>query len=83
MKYSIIMPAYNAEKYIKEAVDSVRNQSYGNWELIIVDDGSSDRTGALADGFAKADERIKAVHQKHSGTAAAARNTALLYVTGD
>lgn len=83
MKYSIIMPAYNAEKYIKEAVDSVRNQSYGNWELIIVDDGSSDRTGVLADGFAKADERIKAIHQKHSGTAAAARNTALLYVTGD
>lgn len=83
MKYSIIMAAYNAEKYIEEAADSVLKQSYQNWELIIVDDGSTDRTGFLADTFARKDKRVKAVHQRHSGTAASARNTALLYVTGD
>lgn len=83
MKFSIIMPAYNAEKYIKEAIDSVLSQIYQNWELIIVDDGSVDNTGAIIDDYSQKDKRIISVHQQNSGTAAAARNTALKYVTGD
>lgn len=77
------MPAYNAEKYIKEAIDSVIAQTYQNWELIIVDDGSVDDTGKIIDEYANNDKRIISVHQQNSGTAAAARNTALKYVTGD
>ena len=49
MKVSIIMPAYNSEKYISEAVDSVINQSLSDWELIIIDDGSTECTGKIAE----------------------------------
>ena len=83
IKFSIIMAAYNAEKYIKQAIDSVIRQSYDNWELIIVDDGSKDDTGLIIDEYSQKDDRILAVHQSNSGTAGAARNTALKYVKGD
>lgn len=83
IKFSLIMPAYNAEKYISEAIDSVIAQTYENWELIIVDDGSTDRTAEIVDRYHNNDQRIIVVHQKNSGTAAAARNTALNFVTGD
>lgn len=55
---SIIMPAYNAEKYIEAAVCSVLAQTYTNWELIILDDSSTDRTAEIAESFAKTDPRI-------------------------
>lgn len=83
IKFSVIMPAYNAEKYLQAAVDSVVDQTYSNWELIIVDDGSVDRTALLADQYAQQDNRILVVHQENSGTAAAARNSALEVVSGD
>ena len=83
IKFSIIMPAYNAEKYIKEAIESVLKQSYSNWELIIVDDGSVDCTPEIVDEFAKKDERIIVIHQENSGTASAARNRALEVASGD
>lgn len=82
IKFSIIMAAYNAEKYIKEAINSVLCQTYQNWELIIVDDGSTDKTVSITDLYARKDKRIIVIHQENSGTAAAARNTALEYVTG-
>lgn len=86
-KFSIIMPAYNAEKYIGEAIESVLAQTYTKWQLVIVDDGSRDRTLEIAQQYEKEDEvngsRIIVIHQENSGTAAAARNTALKYVTGD
>ena len=69
---SLIMAAYNAEKYIEAAIESILKQTYRNWELIIVDDGSVDRTPIIVDEYAKLDERIKVVHTKNSGTAAAA-----------
>lgn len=81
--FSIIMAAYNAEKYIRYAINSVLEQTYENWELIIVNDGSSDATGHIADEYVQLDKRITAIHQKNSGTAASARNTALNYVRGD
>lgn len=83
VKISLIMAAYNAEQYIKDAICSVLDQTYKNWELIIVDDGSSDRTAEIIDDFSKKDVRIQVIHQKNSGTAASARNTALKYITGD
>ena len=52
---SVIMPAYNAEKYIEEAIRSVLSQTYTNWKLLILDDGSTDRTAELAERFANAD----------------------------
>lgn len=81
--FSIIMPAYNAEKYIRESIESVISQTYKEWELIIVDDGSKDDTYRIANEYAQQDKRIKVITQSNSGTAAAARNTALKYVSGE
>lgn len=85
IRISIIMPAYNASKYIRVAIQSVLDQTYENWQLVIVDDGSKDDTLQIAQEYAASDSknRIMVVHQENSGTAAAARNTALEYVTGD
>lgn len=83
IKFSLIMAAYNAEKYIGEAIESVLKQNYDDWELIIVDDGSVDDTPYIIDKYANDNPKIKVIHQKQSGTAAAARNTALCYVSGD
>ena len=77
------MAAYNAEQYIDSAICSVLNQTYDDWELIIVDDGSTDNTAQKIDAYSEKDKRIISVHQRNSGTAAQARNTALQYVTGD
>lgn len=63
---SIIMPAYNAEVYISEAIGSIREQTYQNWELIIVDDGSTDLTANIVKKFADLDNRIKYTYQQNS-----------------
>lgn len=63
MKVSIIMSAYNFEKYISEAVDSVLNQSLSDWELIIIDDGSTDSSGSICDTLYTSDNRILVIHQ--------------------
>ena len=77
---SIIMPAYNAERYIEEAVDSVLQQTWQNWELIIVNDGSDDGTQAYLDTLI--DPRIGIIKQKNKGVSAA-RNAALELVCGE
>lgn len=82
-KFSIIMAAYNAEKFIEKAIDSVIHQKYENWELIIVDDGSKDNTAIIVDRYSKQDDRILVIHQQNGGSAAAARKKALTKVTGD
>ena len=79
---SIIMPAYNSERYISEAIDSVLTQSYKNFELVIVDDGSSDRTPEIIDEYAEKDNRIKVFHRENAGVSAA-RNFALQNICGD
>lgn len=81
-KVSIIMPVYNAEKYVSEAIESVRNQSYENWELIIVDDGSTDRSPEIIDAYFRKDPRIKSLHQKKQGVSMA-RNFALCQTHGE
>jgi len=69
---SICMPAYNAEKYIAHAIQSVIDQTYSNWELIIVNDGSTDNTASIAECFT--DKRIKLIFQNNQGQCTAANN---------
>lgn len=70
---SIVVPVYNAESFLGETVQSVENQTYRNWELLLVDDGSTDQSGKIIDELAEKDSRIRAFHIKGGG-AAAARN---------
>lgn len=81
-KVSIIMPAYNAEAFLDRSITSVRNQTYENWELLIVDDGSTDHSRELVQSFASMDSRIKLLCNEHGGTARA-RNTAIEVAQGD
>jgi polysaccharide pyruvyl transferase CsaB len=62
---SIVLPVYNGEKYLTEAVESILNQTYKNLELILVDDGSTDATGKIIDEYSKRDKRIRVLHQKN------------------
>lgn len=61
-KVSIVLPTYNGEKYLKQSIDSIFTQVFTDWELIIVDDCSTDRTGSIADEYAKMDSRIQVIH---------------------
>ena len=62
---SVILPVYNGEKYLRESIESVLCQTYTRLELIIVDDGSTDESGRIADEFIKKDDRVKVIHQKN------------------
>jgi len=80
---SIIMPAYNTQEYIKEAIESVINQTYTNWELLIVDDLSTDVTVEIVNKMLHNDGRIKLINrQKNSGRPSIAKNSALPYTKG-
>src|SRR5215203_4763031 len=79
---SVIMPAYNVERYLSEAIDSVLAQTYSDFELVIVDDGSTDGSRAVAEGYRAAHpDRIVVVSQENRGLAGA-RNTALRVASG-
>lgn len=78
---SIIVPVYNVEKYLHRCIESIRNQSYKNLEIILVDDGSSDQCPQMCDDFAVQDQRIKVIHRKNGGQGLA-RNSALDIATG-
>jgi len=65
--FSVLIPVYNVEKYIAECVESVIQQSYSNFEIILVNDGSTDSSGELCEEFAKKDKRIKVYHKKNEG----------------
>lgn len=81
-KVSIIMPAYNASAFLERSITSVRNQTYQNWELLIVDDGSTDNSREIVQSFCTEDSRIKLLCNQHGGTARA-RNTAIAVAQGD
>lgn len=81
-KVSIIVPVYNTEKYLKKCLDSIINQTHKNLEIILVDDGSIDNSGKIADDYAKKDKRIKVLHQKNQGQSTA-RNNGLRIATGE
>ena len=78
---SVIVPAYNVEEYVEQAVRSILGQTMGDFELIVVDDGSTDATGAILDGLAAGDTRMRVLHVPNGG-APAARNCALERVRG-
>lgn len=79
--YSIIIPVYNVENNIKRCIDSVLSQSFIDFELILVDDGSSDNSGEICDKYAEIDKRIIVIHQKNQGVSAA-RNEGIKKATG-
>lgn len=81
-KISMIVPVYNVEKYIKKCVDSLLNQTYKNFEIILVDDGSTDDSGKICDEYASKYEKIKVIHKKNGGLSSA-RNIGLEESTGD
>ena len=79
---SLIIPAYNEEQYVADCLSSIREQSFPAWEAVVVDDGSTDRTGEICDRFARSDSRFRVFHTPNAG-ASRARNTALQEAKGD
>ena len=79
---SVIIPVYNVEAYLREALDSVIGQTYENLEIIVIDDGSTDNSGNICDEYAVKDSRIRVIHQKNNGLSAA-RNAGLDVMNGD
>lgn len=79
---SIIIPIYNTEKYVCRCIDSIIAQTYTLWQLILVDDGSNDKSLDICQKYATLDSRIQVIHQRNAG-AGAARNTGLNKATGD
>ena len=65
MKFSVIVPIYKVEEYLCECVDSVLNQTYTDFELILVDDSSPDNCGKICDAYARDDNRIKVIHKEN------------------
>lgn len=80
-KISIIVPVYNVEKYINRCIDSILKQTYSNFELILVDDGSTDASGMICEEYIY-DKRVKVIHQQNKGVSAA-RNTGLEIFSGE
>lgn len=79
---SIIVPLYNSITYLPTCIESILNQTINEWELILVDDGSTDGSGTMCDTYAKKDPRIHSFHQTNCG-ASAARNAGLSYAQGE
>ena len=68
---SIIVPVYNVELYLNECINSIRNQTYKNLEIILIDDGSTDNSGKICDEYAKIDSRIVVIHKENKGVTSA------------
>lgn len=79
---TVIVPVYNVKPYLKQCFDSIVSQTYGNFELILVDDGSTDGSGDLCDELSRADRRARVIHKDNAGPSEA-RNTALRQAEGD
>lgn len=82
IKFSIVLPIYNVERYLQRCLDSVLGQTYKNYEVIMVDDGSTDNCPAICDNYAARDTRIKVIHKQNAGLGMA-RNTGIENATGD
>lgn len=80
--FSVIIPVYNAERHLKACVDSVLHQTFGNFEILLIDDGSKDESAMICDKYALIDARIKVIH-KDNGGVSSARNLGLDKAVGD
>ena len=81
-KISVLIPVYNSEKYIKRCIKSVLSQTFLDFELLLIDDGSSDSSGDICDTFAEQDERIKVYHKQNEGISAT-REFCITHAQGD
>ena len=81
-RVSVIIPVYNAEEYLGACVSGVLSQTYKNTEIILVDDGSTDKSGEMCDSYAASDDRVKVIH-KQNGGASSARNAGLREASGE
>ena len=81
-KISIIVPVYNTAKYLERCIESIVAQTYADWELLLVDDGSNDRSGDICDRYAASDPRIQAFHKPNGGVSSA-RNLGLDHAQGE
>lgn len=79
---SVIVPVYNVEQYLVQCIDSILNQKYENFELLLVDDGSTDRSGEICDVYEKKDKRVRVFHKKNGGVSSA-RNVGLDNAKGE
>ena len=82
MKFSIIIPIYNADKYLSQCLNSLLKQTEKDFEAILIDDGSSDKSPSICDEFAKKDAHFKVIHQKNKGVSEA-RNIGLKTAQGE
>lgn len=81
-KVSLVVPMFKVEKYLPRCIDSILNQTYENMEVILVNDGSPDNCGEIAESYSKKDDRVIVVHKENGGLSDA-RNVGMQYVTGD
>lgn len=82
MRISVIVPVYNAERYLDKCIASILAQSFSDFELVLINDGSTDNSGEICNNFAKKDSRIKVIH-KENGGASSARNAGMEIAAGD
>ncbi len=81
--FSIVMPAYGVEKYIDRAIQSIQNQTFGNWEILVVDDCTKDGSGRIAEKYASEDSRIQVIRHEVNRGLSAARNTGTRAARGE
>lgn len=81
-EFSVIVPVYNAEEYLHRCIDSVLSQSFNDFEVILIDDGSADNSGVVCDEYAARDGRVKVIHQANNGVSSA-RNNGLKVASGN
>ncbi|MBO4654863.1 MAG: glycosyltransferase family 2 protein [Bacteroidales bacterium] len=79
---SIIVPVYKVEQYLRRCLDSIQNQTFTDWECILIDDGSPDNSGSICDEYAQKDKRFRVIHQENKGVSAA-RNAGLNVARGE
>lgn len=79
---SVIVPVYNVEKYLDRCISSIVDQTYSDLEILLIDDGSTDRSGGICDAWMQKDKRIRVIHKKNGGGVSAARNTGIEQARG-
>ena len=80
-KISIIVPVYNAEKYLNRCIDSILAQTFSDLELLLVNDGSTDKSSSICDAYARQDVRVRVLHKDNGGVSSARNNGCLLYTS--